>query len=107
MRKLVWISIALLLLAGCSIMKSTQIEQAVAKALAVDQRTSSYSFEVSCDANGEVTITGEVYTPEDIDAVAEIASAVKGVNSVVNRCHVPDNDSGGLMQDGVVNSPFL
>ncbi len=108
MSKRVWISyVLLLLLASCSIIKGTQIEQAVTKALADDSRTASYKFEVSCDDNGEVTITGELYKPEDLDAVTEIATAVKGVTSVVNKCHVPDQGSGGMMQDEVINSPFL
>jgi osmotically-inducible protein OsmY len=93
------------LLAGCDIIKGTQIEQAVTKALAADQRTSSFEFEVSF-ADGTVTITGEVFKPEDIEAVSEIAKAVKGVTNVVNNCHVPEPGSN-MMQDGVLNTPYL
>ena len=106
MRILGWTVFVVLLLAGCSMIKSTQIEQAVTRALADDQRTASFSFEVSCDDNGAVTITGEVYTPGDIDAVTEIAKAVEGVTAVNNRCHVPE-ESSGMMQDTVVNTPYL
>jgi hypothetical protein len=106
MRKLVWLGIVLALLAGCGLIKSSQIEQAVTKALADDSRTTSFTFEVSCDDAGAVTITGELFKPEDIDIVTEIAKSVKGVTNVINNCHVPEPDSG-LMQDTVVNTPYL
>lgn len=105
MRNLLWIGLLLLLLAGCDIVKGTQVEQAVVKALAADQRTASFEFEVSYE-EGTVTITGEVFKPEDVDAVTEIAKAVKGVSQVVNKCHVPEPGSN-MMQDTVVNTPFL
>jgi osmotically-inducible protein OsmY len=95
-----------LLLAGCDIIKGTQVEQAVVKALAADQRTSSYTFEVNYDGSGTVTITGELFKPEDMDAVTEIAKAVKGVTTVVNKCHVPEPGSN-MMQDTVINEPYL
>ncbi len=95
-----------LTLAGCDVIKSTQLEQAVVKALAGDDRTKSYSFEVSHQDEGEVLITGEVYSAAEIEAVTEIASAVDGVTKVVNRCKLEETGSG-MMQDSVVPSPFL
>ena len=107
MRNLLLISALLLLaacLAACSIMKTGAIENKVKAALAKDSRTSGSTFEVSCDEQGVVTITGDVETPEASDAVTEIAAAVPGVTRVLNRCRVPEPGST-LMQDFTVDSP--
>lgn len=96
-----WLALAGLLLGGCDMLKNSQLEGAVAKALAADPRTKDYKFEVSLQNPGEVLITGEVYTAEEIDAVTEIASGVEGITSVVNRCKVPE-ESSGMFQDTVV-----
>jgi hypothetical protein len=90
-----------LILCGCDLLKGSQVEGAVIKALGADPRTSHYKFEVSAQDSGEVVITGEVSTPEEIDAVTQIASAVEGVTSVVNRCKLPE-ESSGMMQDTIV-----
>ena len=91
----------LLAAASCDLMKGSQIENKVVAALAKDPRTSAYEFEVSYEA-GTVSITGEVYKPEEMDAVAEIAKAVPGVSSVVNNCHVEEQGSNGMIQDDTV-----
>jgi osmotically-inducible protein OsmY len=91
---------ALALLTACDMMKKTQLENAVVKALAADPRTKDYKFEVSLDDAGAVTITGEVGLAADIDAVTEIAKKVPGVRSVHNNCKVPE-ESSGQIQDTV------
>ena len=90
---------------GCDIMASTRVEQDVLAALAADPRTSQSTFEVSND-EGTVTITGEVYSLEEMDAVTEIAMTVEGVTKVLNRVSMPE-ESSGLMQDTVVNTPYF
>jgi hypothetical protein len=102
-RSLVAIAFCLMLasISGCEMMANTKLEQAVTKALANDARTKTFDFEVSVNAPGEVLITGEVFTPGDIDAVTEIAKAVPGVKAVQNNCKIPD-ESSGMMQDTVV-----
>jgi hypothetical protein len=98
-----WICACCLLLfaTSCDMMKNSQLEQKVVKALAADPRTKSFDFEVSVKAPGEILITGEVFVPADIDAVTEIAKAVPGVTTVQNNCKVPE-ESSGMMQDTVV-----
>lgn len=92
---------SLFLVGSCEMLKGSQLEGAVLKALATDPRTKDFKFEVSQQNPGEVLITGEVYAAADIDAVTEVAKQVKGVTSVVNRCKVPE-ESSGMMQDTVV-----
>jgi len=99
------IVLLLLLVCSCDIIASTQLEQAVVKALAGDGRTKSGSFEVSHHGGGRVLITGEVDNDEMKAAVGEVARAVEGVTSVINQCSLPEHDSG-LMQDTVV-TPYL
>jgi osmotically-inducible protein OsmY len=96
----------LISVAACDVMQSTQIEQAVVKALAADPRTAEYTFEVSFQGDGEVLITGEIFKPEEADYVTEVAMEVKGVTHVLNRVHVEEFGSG-MLQDEVVPSPFL
>jgi hypothetical protein len=106
MRNTLWLFVAAAcLLASCSVVQGTRIEQAVVKALAADQRTTSYSFEVSYQQDGTVVITGELFSPAEVDAVTEIASAVPGVKRVENHCTVPEPDNG-MLQDTTVPQFF-
>lgn len=101
------VTLCVLLLSSCDLIASTKLEAAVKKALGEDPRTASSSFEVSHQGEGEMLITGEVMNGEVRAAVTEIAQAVEGVTSVLNRCIVPDNSGGGMIQDTVVNTPYF
>ncbi len=98
--------VASIVLTGCSVMESSRIEQAVLKALGDDSQLAQYTFEVSYQGEGRVQITGTVYTPEEVDKVMAVASAVEGVAQVLNRVTVEEYGSG-LIQDEVVVTPFL
>jgi hypothetical protein len=100
------LALSLLALCGCSIIKQASLEQAVAKALAADPRTKDYKFEVSLQQPGEVLITGEVGTKQDIDDVTAIAKAVPGVTKVDNRCKTEEPGSG-MVQDMTVDGTGL
>jgi osmotically-inducible protein OsmY len=93
-------------LAACSIIQGTKVENAVLKALAGDQRTAQYKFDVSRGDDGTILITGKVFKAEELDAVTEIAKAVPGVKSVVNRCSLEETGNG-MLQDETVDAPFL
>ena len=99
--------VLLTLACSCDVIKSTQIENGVVKALAGDSRTSDFTFQVSHEGDGRVLITGEVDTAEQIEAVKEIAAAVDGVADVSVRIGITDNSSSGLMQDTVINTPYF
>jgi osmotically-inducible protein OsmY len=105
MRFLAVIAICLAFTA-CSIITGAKVEQAVLDALAKDQRTSQYEFQVERQEDGTVVITGKLFKPEEFDAVTAIAKSVKGVDKVVNRCSMEEPGSN-LMQDDYVNTPFL
>jgi osmotically-inducible protein OsmY len=97
---------SLLLIAACSMLQTAKVESDVKAALAKDTRTAQYSFDVSCDEKGVVTITGELPEPGLADIVTSIAKVVPGVKEVLNRCSVPEPGSN-LMQDTVVDTPYL
>jgi hypothetical protein len=90
------------LLAGCEMLGQWNVEKEVEKALANDQRTARFSFNIAATPEGVVNITGEVDTAADLDVVTSIAKAVKGVTSVINNCSYPDNVTNPLMDDTVV-----
>jgi len=100
------ISLLALAALSCDVIKATQLEQAVVQALKDDPRTAEYSFEVSRQDDGQVLITGTVYQPAEVDYVTEIAKSVEGVEMVLNRVAVEETGSG-MIQDEVVNTPFL
>jgi len=91
---------------SCSVLESTKIEKAVVQALAEDERTKAYTFDVSYQEGGTVLITGEVSSLATVDAITEIAMAVDGVDKVLNRCNVPE-EGNGLLQDTTVPSPYF
>jgi osmotically-inducible protein OsmY len=95
-----------LALAACAIIQGTKVENAVLKALAADQRTAEYKFDVSRGDDGTILITGKLFKAEEIAIVTEIAKAVPGVKSVVNRCSI-EEPSNGMIQDETVDAPFL
>lgn len=106
MRAILIACCAVLAVASCSIIHSTRIENSVLKALQADKRTAGYKFDVSLQKEGEVLITGDVDTPDQVDAVTEIALGVKGVDKVINRVQMPEPASG-LLQDETIDTPFL
>jgi osmotically-inducible protein OsmY len=93
-------------LAACSIIQGTKVENAVLKALASDQRTAEYKFDVSRGDDGAILITGKVFKAEELAAVTEIAKAVPGVKSVVNRCSLEETGNG-MLQDETIGVPYL
>jgi hypothetical protein len=91
-----------LLLAGCDMLGQWNVEKEVEKALANDQRTARYTFNISATPEGAVNITGEVDTIADIDVVTQVAKGVKGVTNVINNCTAPEPNTNPIMDDSVV-----
>ena len=96
----------LLAVAACSIIQASQTEKRVLKALAADQRTAAYQFDVSCDEQGTVVITGTLYRPEEEAIVTQIARVVPGVKQVVNHCKLEEPGST-LFLDDTITAPYL
>ena len=94
--------LVVLLLAACDMVGQWNVEKEVTKALAKDQRTARFVFEVAATPEGVVNITGEVDTVADLDVVTEIAKGVRGVTSVVNNCTYPEPNTNPLMDDTIV-----
>ena len=87
-----------LLLAGCSVYQASKIESAVLEALAADEELSQFSFDVTYQDDGQVYITGEVFSPEQFDRVAIVAERVSNVAGVINKCSLPEEGSN-MIQD--------
>lgn len=96
----------LLAVAACSIIQASQTEKRVVKALAADQRTAAYQFDVRCDEQGTVVITGTLYRPEEMAVVTQIARVVQGVKQVVNHCKLEEPGST-LFLDDTITAPYL
>jgi osmotically-inducible protein OsmY len=95
-----------LTLAACAIIQGTKVENAVLKALAADQRTAQYKFDVSRGDDGTILITGKLFKAEEVAIVTEIAKAVPGVKNVVNRCSIEEPGSN-MLQDETIGVPYL
>jgi GTP-sensing pleiotropic transcriptional regulator CodY len=99
--RIIFVLLLAALVLSCELFAASRIENAVTTALKKDPRTASYSFEAALREDGAVAITGEVDMDSDLAVVAEIASKVPGVKSVINNCHVRE-ESSGMLQDDVV-----
>ncbi|MFH1675874.1 MAG: BON domain-containing protein [bacterium] len=82
--------VLLLPVSGCGVAKDTKIQVAIRQELEKHRDVQSDKLIINVK-NGVATISGELYTREEIDKVVEVASAVEGVVEVVNRMSLPDN----------------
>ena len=92
--------IAVLISMGCGVAKDTKIQLAVKEALGNDRNVQADKLTVNVK-EGVVTISGELYTPEEIDLEVQIAGGVEGVVKVVNNMTLPDTfgSTNPIMQD--------
>src|SRR5262245_25889394 len=102
----VCLALLTVLASSCTLIESGRIEGKVKAALAKDERTQAYSFEIDYQGKGRVLITGTVWSAAELEAVAEVAAGVEGVEEVVNRCNIEEQGSG-MLQDEVVVTPYL
>ncbi len=76
--------------AGCDIMKDKQLQSKIREELRKDREVSADKLTINVQ-DGVVTISGELYTREEIDRVIEIVSAIEGVVEVRNQMNLPDD----------------
>jgi len=74
-----------------------ELSDQVQTALASDKTLYSRHINVRAD-NGVVTLSGYVWTPEELVAAPQVAQSVAGVSKVVNRIEV---DRGAIQDSGV------
>jgi osmotically-inducible protein OsmY len=75
---------------GCGVAKDTQLQLKIKEALKADRNVQADKLTVNV-AKGVVTISGELYTPEEIDRVVQIVQGIEGVVEVKNQMSLPDN----------------
>lgn len=74
---------------GCGVAKDTQIQLKVKEALADNRNIQADKLTVNVK-DGVVTISGELYTQEEIDLVVQLVSAIEGVVEVKDQMTLPD-----------------
>ena len=75
---------------GCGVAKDTQLQLKIKEALKADRNVQADKLIVNV-AKGVVTISGELYTQEEIDRVVQIVQAIEGVVEVRDQMSLPDN----------------
>ena len=80
----------LLSAAGCGVAKDTQLQMTIKEELRNDRNVQHDKLTVNVK-DGMVTISGELYTREEIDRVVEIVEGIEGVVLVKNHMSLPDN----------------
>jgi len=83
-------ALAAILTSGCGVAKDTQLQVKIKDTLAADRLVQAEKLIVNV-SDGVVTISGELYTREEIDRVIEIVSAIEGVVRVRDQMNLPDN----------------
>ncbi len=77
-------------LTGCGVARDTQLQTTIKEELRKDPNVQVDKLIVNV-RDGVVSISGELYTREEIDRVVEIVTAVEGVITVRNHMTLPDN----------------
>lgn len=75
---------------GCGVAKDTQLQIKIKEALKQDRNIQADKLTINV-AKGIVTISGELYTQEEIDRVIEIVKGIPGVVEVRDQMSLPDN----------------
>jgi osmotically-inducible protein OsmY len=76
-------------LSGCGVMKDTRLQKQIREELSKHRDVQVDKLTINVQ-DGVVTISGELYTREEIDKVVEIVSAIPGVVQVKNQMNLPD-----------------
>jgi len=75
---------------GCGVAKDTQLQMKIKEEL--DKHRDIQADKLTINVKeGVVTISGELYTREEIDMVVEIVTAIEGVVEVKDQMNLPDN----------------
>lgn len=77
-------------LAGCEVMKDKRLQKQIREELDKHRDVQVDKLTINV-LDGVVTISGELYTREEIDNVIEIVSAMEGVIEVRNDMNLPDD----------------
>ena len=78
------------LFSGCDVMKNTSLQNTIKEELR-QHRDVQYEKLTINVLDGVVTISGELYTREEIDKVVEIVEGIEGVVQVKNLMTLPDD----------------
>jgi len=87
---LILLTVTAISVSGCGVAKDSQLQSRIKEALSADKNVQADKLTVNVQ-DGVVTISGELYTQEEIDRVMAIVQAVEGVVRVKNQMNLPDN----------------
>jgi osmotically-inducible protein OsmY len=87
-------------LTSCSVMKSVDLQNTIKEELRQHRDIQADKLTIIVN-KGVVTISGELYTQEEIDMVVEIVTGIEGVVEVKNQMNLPDpfGSTNPIMQD--------
>jgi len=86
----VLLAVIFVMTTGCGVAKDTQLQVKIKDVLSSDRNVQVEKLTINVK-EGVVTISGELYTREEIDRVVEIVSAIEGVIRVKDQMSLPDN----------------
>ena len=100
---LVFISILLVLslpLTSCNVYRSFNLQSKIKEELRQHRDIQADKLTINV-SKGVVTISGELYTQQEIDMVIEIVTGIEGVVEVKNQMTLPDTfgSTNPIMQD--------
>ena len=87
---LILLAVTAISASGCGVAKDSQLQSKIKEALRADKNVQADKLTVNV-RDGVVTISGELYTPEEIERVMAIVETVEGVVRVKNQMSLPDN----------------
>jgi hypothetical protein len=87
---LVFICGAVPAMSGCDVMKDKRLQAKIREELGKHRDVQVSKLTINA-RDGIVTISGELYTMEEIDQVVEIVSGIEGVEQVHNLMTLPDD----------------
>lgn len=87
---LVFICGAAPVMTGCDVMKDKQLQAKIREELGKHRDVQVSKLTINAQ-DGVVTISGELYTMEEIDRVVEIVSGMEEVERVKNLMTLPDD----------------
>ena len=75
---------------GCGVFKDKMLQSKIREELGNNRNIPADKLTINAQ-RGIVTISGELYTREEIDLVVEIVSGIDGVVEVRNQMNLPDD----------------
>jgi hypothetical protein len=103
------LALVALLVAGCSVIASTMLENKVKAAIKAEPKLAGLTLDVAVEEGGVVKVGGEVADISLRKVIEDTVKKVAGVKGVIVTVHVRETESGTINTDtveGITGSPF-